>query len=265
MANPIRQFAKMGVKMQIKPLHFNTISKWVVDRGGFAFTNESNAIQLAHRPFSATADCRVPHELANLNGPMRDANLTPALTTTERRGSIMADYPTTTNPRDVERLKLVPMRVEPREDGGYPWVNIEEESLVALYDPDGALREVLIYYGDDGRIWPERGENNIRYGGRWDDATVYFAGVTSGEIKIGLAKDVASRISTMQTGNHLEIAVLAVTSGGVSQERAYHRLFAEHRIRGEWFRPHSDILAEIERLSANSLQRAVQTQGGHHA
>jgi len=31
-------------------------------------------------------------------------------------------------------------------------------------------------------------------------------------------------------------------------ERAYHRQFAAHRLHGEWFAPHPDILAEIDRL-----------------
>lgn len=61
---------------------YKALDSMVVDRAGFALPSNSNAIQLANRPFNATAMRRVPLDLANLNGPMRDANLTPGLTTT---------------------------------------------------------------------------------------------------------------------------------------------------------------------------------------
>ena len=32
-------------------------------------------------------------------------------------------------------------------------------------------------------------------------------------------------------------------------EKEYHPRFAEHRLHGEWFHPHPDILAEIDRLN----------------
>lgn len=41
-----------------------------------------------------------------------------------------------------------------------------------------------------------------------------------------------------------EIAYIALT------ERAYHERFMKHHLRGDWFSPHPDILAEIERLNA---------------
>lgn len=80
---------------------------------------------------------------------------------------------------------------------------------------------------------------------------VYF--IQSGEegpIKIGIARDPESRLAALQTGHHEELRLLAITHGGADQEGAYHMQFAEHRIRGEWFEPHPDILAEIDRLNA---------------
>jgi hypothetical protein len=44
--------------------------------------------------------------------------------------------------------------------------------------------------------------------------------------------------------------VLATVRGNF--EVAYHRLFAEHRAFGEWFEPHPDILAEVDRLTQGS-------------
>lgn len=80
---------------------------------------------------------------------------------------------------------------------------------------------------------------------------VYFirAG-KDGPIKIGIARDPASRLATLQTGHHDTLEIVALTDGGSAQEAAYHAHFSDFRLRGEWFSPHPDILAEIERLKA---------------
>jgi hypothetical protein len=79
---------------------------------------------------------------------------------------------------------------------------------------------------------------------------VYFVQATSGAIKIGLATDVKRRLATLQTSHPEKLSLLATRLGGRVRERAYHAKFAEHRLHGEWFAPHPDILAEIERLQA---------------
>lgn len=71
----------------------------------------------------------------------------------------------------------------------------------------------------------------------------------SGPIKIGIAKDPASRLSGLQTGHHETLHLRAITEGGAEKEKAYHAQFAAHHARGEWFAPHPDILAEIARLT----------------
>lgn len=82
-------------------------------------------------------------------------------------------------------------------------------------------------------------------------SVVYFIRSGDGPIKIGLALDVEKRLRGLQTAHHEPLSVLAVTGGGQPQEIAYHRRFAAHRLHGEWFEPHEDILAEIERLKAD--------------
>lgn len=54
---------------------FNALGKGVVDRAGKPLPGLSNALVWRTTPIRLTAVCRVPHELANLNGPARDANL----------------------------------------------------------------------------------------------------------------------------------------------------------------------------------------------
>lgn len=79
---------------------------------------------------------------------------------------------------------------------------------------------------------------------------VYFIRSGAGEIKIGQAIDVQKRLAGLQTSHPHQLTLLATTDGGKPAERAYHARFAEHRLHGEWFAPHPDILAEIERLNA---------------
>jgi predicted GIY-YIG superfamily endonuclease len=62
-----------------------------------------------------------------------------------------------------------------------------------------------------------------------------------GFIKIGVAKEVQSRLDTMQTGCPYKLELLASIKC-VSRKQAYelegrlHRLFKNKRVRGEWFR-----------------------------
>lgn len=78
---------------------------------------------------------------------------------------------------------------------------------------------------------------------------VYFIRCESGPIKIGRARNAEQRLAELQTGNPNALSIVATVAGGVVAERNYHAKFAEHRLRGEWFAPHPDILAEIERLT----------------
>jgi hypothetical protein len=77
----------------------------------------------------------------------------------------------------------------------------------------------------------------------------YFARcLTTGNIKIGRSREPNERMKQLQaaTGNPHEL--LATLRGG-ENESAYHSIFTEHRLYGEWFAPAPEILAEIDRLS----------------
>lgn len=54
-------------------------------------------------------------------------------------------------------------------------------------------------------------------------------------IKIGVAKDFSSRLSSLQVGNPRKIEVIAVLQAGSSSESLLHRELQDHSIRGEWF------------------------------
>lgn len=93
----------------------------------------------------------------------------------------------------------------------------------------------------DGMIARRRGE-------QW----IYFIGTSHGEpVKIGRTSSVRKRLAAIQNGNHRRLHVLASfkTADPLEAEAQYHSRFAEHRLHGEWFEPHADILAEITRLT----------------
>lgn len=75
-------------------------------------------------------------------------------------------------------------------------------------------------------------------------ASIYFiqAG-DGGPVKIGYTMaDPTLRVKVMGTHNHEELTLLGSFPAPRSTETSLHRRFAEHRIRGEWFRPHPDLL-----------------------
>jgi hypothetical protein len=73
---------------------------------------------------------------------------------------------------------------------------------------------------------------------------VYFIQVVpDGPIKIGSALDPPSRLKELQTGSPHWLDLLAVSTKFT--EREYHERFAEHCIRGEWYRPVPSILERV--------------------
>jgi hypothetical protein len=83
----------------------------------------------------------------------------------------------------------------------------------------------------------------------------YFArGKHTGRIKIGLSKEPEYRISQLQHTREGESSEPLVIIRG-NRELMYHRVFARWLEGNEWFAPHPDILAEIERLTATPNYR----------
>ncbi len=105
-------------------------------------------------------------------------------------------------------------------------------------------RAVQAYISERASLYCDQREQALA------EQKVYFIASESGPIKIGIAGNPCDRLKGLQTSHHERLAILVVCDGGADQERAYHRQFAAHRLHGEWFERHPDILAEIERLLA---------------
>lgn len=71
---------------------------------------------------------------------------------------------------------------------------------------------------------------------------IYFA--TDGDfIKIGWTRvwPPSERVRKQQTGNGRPLWILGCIPGSQQAERSYHKRFARHRARGEWFRIAPDL------------------------
>jgi hypothetical protein len=65
-----------------------------------------------------------------------------------------------------------------------------------------------------------------------------------GPIKIGRAQNAWLRLGELQAANPYPLALIGARNGDRKAESAYHARFSAHKIRGEWFSPVREILAE---------------------
>lgn len=81
------------------------------------------------------------------------------------------------------------------------------------------------------------------------DSYVYF--ISDGEaIKIGKANNPLSRLAELQTSNHRDLSILAVTPGDQWAEAQLHHVFHLRRIRGEWFEDCAEIRSTIDDINS---------------
>lgn len=108
--------------------------------------------------------------------------------------------------------------------------------------------------------------------GRDSSSSIYIIGWSDdGPVKVGIARDLKSRLSAIQTGCPFRLRVLhAVPAGRFAQmvEAETHRTLAEHRLEGEWFScsaEHAEgvasawVAAILGRLTPNLLARTGRT------
>lgn len=90
-----------------------------------------------------------------------------------------------------------------------------------------------------------------------DKREVYFLGWEGGPVKIGISNSNADRITALQNACPYKLEIYATTKGGRALERVYHRRFAKHKLRGEWFERCSEIEAEIHRVKTGGCHGSL--------
>lgn len=83
---------------------------------------------------------------------------------------------------------------------------------------------------------------------------VYF--ITDGKyVKIGMSNNVKGRLDNLQSANPHKLSIaLVVPYGGRELELELHAKFAEHRVRGEWFKIAPPITKYINKIANVNLQ-----------
>lgn len=108
------------------------------------------------------------------------------------------------------------------------------EHIPELVWPDGPPIDYE-WLDDDEDIWSKF----IGY----DPSFIYFVmGDMSGAIKIGIAKDLDSRLSQLRTGSGEPLSLLRWCAGTREYEKYLHNKFRSIRLRGEWHWPHEALL-----------------------
>ncbi|MEW9855948.1 GIY-YIG nuclease family protein [Novosphingobium sp. M1R2S20] len=85
---------------------------------------------------------------------------------------------------------------------------------------------------------------------------VYFIQAASGPIKIGVSGNPQSRLKNLQVGSAEKLTLLATVPGGRFTEEQIHQRLIAHRLHGEWFSPHAEVLRVIDRLSTTTERTA---------
>lgn len=92
---------------------------------------------------------------------------------------------------------------------------------------------------------------------------VYFLTAADEIVKIGRSVNVEARVAQIRQGSSLmpdgydrkSIELAGTTPGGPSVERTLHRVLAPHRIKGEWFHMHRDVVAVMAYLCAGEMKQ----------
>ena len=126
--------------------------------------------------------------------------------------------------------------VESRTRRAIPIDLIPEQSTALIRDLRATDIE-LTHYSKCKRTEQPKSEN------------VYFVQDVLGNIKIGYATNVRSRLANLQTANSAPLQLLGYITGDKSKEAELHREFSDARIAGEWFRPTESLMGYIEEVA----------------
>lgn len=183
-----------------------------------------------------------PSSPATING-----SIPPTLTisTNEKIRTDGGRTPHKSRHKDTSKPRLTPLR------GGWAvsyWKNGKRRRFFLGTNNLTEARERLAAWRE-----PERGTEPIHR----RKSMLYFirSECPNRYIKIGLATDLNSRLSSLQVSSAYELTVLATMSGGKAEEIHLHKRFEHTHLRGEWFKPSDDLLRYIDDLPKKAAIR----------
>jgi hypothetical protein len=90
-------------------------------------------------------------------------------------------------------------------------------------------------------------------------------GVTPAPLKIGFSRDLESleqRVGLHQESHWYRLEIVGLRSGTVRIEKNIHRQLRSHRIRGEWFWPHADVMRTWYGATRPLAEDVAEASGG---
>ena len=70
----------------------------------------------------------------------------------------------------------------------------------------------------------------------------------NGLVKIGYSKNPEKRKNSLQTSCPKKLHIIKIIDGDYKRENCIHHRCSRFNVRGEWYRPHPDLLDYIEKL-----------------
>ena len=77
-----------------------------------------------------------------------------------------------------------------------------------------------------------------------------FRAGSRGPVKIGFSTNPVKRVASLKTSCPAGVKPLGVMEGTLADEAALFRRLAEHRLHGEWFKPHREVLEVVKNMDA---------------
>lgn len=91
--------------------------------------------------------------------------------------------------------------------------------------------------------------------------SVYFIrDADNDRMKIGHSRDPWSRLKQLQTGSSSRLSLVAVIAGSEAIEEKMHYDMGDYNVHGEWFLSASQCIADLNRLTNNSLMCRLQAR-----
>ena len=93
---------------------------------------------------------------------------------------------------------------------------------------------------------------------------LYCIGTEDGPVKVGITGNLGSRLAALQNGSATKLEIIWVyttedRNAALNMERAFHEVYAEHRLQGEWFQITAELAFEgLETAVTHLFDRSIE-------
>lgn len=138
--------------------------------------------------------------------------------------------------QDFEEVRFVPLL-------GITCADLEavaEKHELYIHDVERFIEKLKLW-----SILPVDSSEGIIYFIQSEQTKAIKIGYTTGEVR--------NRVSSLQTAHPCKLHLLATMPGDLQYEKLLHMRFAEHRLEGEWFKVHPDLVEFIATLTTRNI------------